>query len=150
MKKTLQYQVLDFVISRWIARSSPSFQPFASSSPSLPLTCLYTRYSTSTYVSLSDRRSIVLYCDRLIRIWDTKTRRCLAQFAGHRSIVPKAVIGSTDEFIVSCSFDGTVKVWNAHTAECERTLSGHEDSVMDVALSPCTQTVTLVVPARER
>mmetsp|Transcript_23767 Transcript_23767/g.59994 ORF Transcript_23767/g.59994 Transcript_23767/m.59994 type:complete len:409 (-) Transcript_23767:301-1527(-) len=73
--------------------------------------------------------------DRLVRIWDLNTRRCLAQFAGHRSIVPRAVINSSDEYVVSCSFDGTVRVWHSHSGECLHVLTGHEDSVMDVAMS---------------
>eukprot|EP00743_Colponemidia_sp_Colp-15_P006633 GILK01007150.1.p1 GENE.GILK01007150.1~~GILK01007150.1.p1 ORF type:complete len:773 (+),score=132.97 GILK01007150.1:46-2319(+) len=74
--------------------------------------------------------------DRLLRIWDTKSHSCMAQFAGHRSIVTWCAFSKDDNTVYSASFDGTLKVWNAKTSECVATLSGHDDSIMDADISP--------------
>ncbi|ORZ39705.1 WD40-repeat-containing domain protein [Catenaria anguillulae PL171] len=74
--------------------------------------------------------------DCKVRIWDMAEGGCLAQFAGHKSIVTDVHFIKNDAFIVSSSFDKTIKVWNAQTATCERTLAGHTDAITSCDVSP--------------
>ncbi|KNE61724.1 hypothetical protein AMAG_06526 [Allomyces macrogynus ATCC 38327] len=71
-----------------------------------------------------------------VRIWDVADKQCLAQLAGHKSIVTDVRFVKSDAYIVSASFDKTIKIWNAQTATCERTLTGHADSITTCDVSP--------------
>ncbi|KNE70674.1 hypothetical protein AMAG_15431 [Allomyces macrogynus ATCC 38327] len=74
--------------------------------------------------------------DCKVRIWDVADKQCLAQLAGHKSIVTDVRFVKSDAYIVSASFDKTIKIWNAQTATCERTLTGHADSITTCDVSP--------------
>ena len=74
--------------------------------------------------------------DSAIRIHDIRSKQCLGQFIGHKSIVTDLCFTKNDTFIVSCSFDRTVKIWNSQSAQCERTMVGHTDFVISCDISP--------------
>lgn len=65
--------------------------------------------------------------DGIVRIWDLKDSKCIAQYVGHKSIVPEIHFTKKETFIVSCSFDKTLRIWNSSSAALERTLIGHQD-----------------------
>lgn len=73
--------------------------------------------------------------DGTLRIWDTVTKLCLAQFVGHTSAISWCTFLSFDASIVSASLDGTVRVWDSKTANCLRVLAGHRDSILACAMS---------------
>mmetsp|Transcript_11179 Transcript_11179/g.36797 ORF Transcript_11179/g.36797 Transcript_11179/m.36797 type:complete len:807 (+) Transcript_11179:72-2492(+) len=74
--------------------------------------------------------------DGLLRIWRLSDQKCVAQFAGHKSIVPEVKFTMTDHRIISCSFDKTIKVWVPSTGACLLTLTGHEDALAFLSWSP--------------
>jgi WD40 repeat protein len=57
-----------------------------------------------------------------------------ANLVGHTSSVG-VVLVDDDNFVVSCSIDGSVKVWSRLTFDCLYTLYGHDDTVSSVDLS---------------
>ena len=77
--------------------------------------------------------------DCLIKIHEIRQANghiCLAQYAGHKSIITEIHFTTNESHIVSSSFDRTIKIWNSQSASCERTLVGHTDAVLTCAISP--------------
>ena len=60
----------------------------------------------------------------------------LGVLRGHKSIVTWCAFSPDDQFIYSCSFDGSVRKWQSATGDCMRVGDAHSDSVLDADLSP--------------
>ncbi|KAG9304445.1 hypothetical protein G9A89_020007 [Geosiphon pyriformis] len=71
--------------------------------------------------------------DNTIKIWSTKTNRCLGTLFGHAEGVWTLAFDKLR--MVSGSEDKTVKVWDLDTGKCLHTLKGHIGAVYCVALS---------------
>jgi WD40 repeat protein len=61
--------------------------------------------------------------DRTIKIWDLKTKSCLATLKGHKD--PIECIAIKDDLLFSGSRDNIIKIWDLKTKSCVATLEGH-------------------------
>jgi WD40 repeat protein len=50
--------------------------------------------------------------DKNIRLWNTKSRKCIGELSGHSDAVFDAFITSNNRYLVSNSSDKTVKIWD--------------------------------------
>lgn len=50
--------------------------------------------------------------DRTVRLWNLRSKKCLAILEGHTQGVTGVAINSTCTRAVSCSEDGTIRIWN--------------------------------------
>lgn len=101
-------------------------------------TNLLTRCPESTNsINISpDGKYIVTTHFKTIRIWDSKTGKCLHTLEGHVDCVNSATFSMDGKRIVSGSIDKTVRIWNVKTGECLRTMVGHTGSITSVIFNP--------------
>eukprot|EP01113_Clastostelium_recurvatum_P043146 TRINITY_DN7089_c0_g1_i4.p1 TRINITY_DN7089_c0_g1~~TRINITY_DN7089_c0_g1_i4.p1 ORF type:complete len:439 (+),score=73.14 TRINITY_DN7089_c0_g1_i4:83-1399(+) len=48
--------------------------------------------------------------DQTVKVWDTRTWRCVHDLKGHRALVGD--VAADESKIISCSNDGTIKIWD--------------------------------------
>lgn len=72
--------------------------------------------------------------DGLLRIWDAKTARQMAAYAGHEGTIYGVAASPTTW--ASAGRDSTVRVWDRQTGKQRHVLRGHEGIVYGVAFSP--------------
>ncbi|TFK37424.1 WD40-repeat-containing domain protein [Crucibulum laeve] len=68
-------------------------------------------------------------CDKMVRVWDIKSGRCIYVLAGHTSTTRCIRVLHNRPVAVSGSRDGTLRVWDIQRGSCLRVLRGHQDSV---------------------
>ncbi len=73
--------------------------------------------------------------DRVVRLWDARTRQELHTFRGHTDWVTSVAFSPDGHFVVSAGVDRAVKVWELGGGEGTPGL-GHTDEVRAVAVSP--------------
>jgi ankyrin repeat protein len=67
--------------------------------------------------TFNNKYLIVGYSDRVLRVWDVKTRKVIATFSGHKERI-FVVSASTDSVhFISASLDGEIKFWDIKTKE---------------------------------
>jgi len=75
--------------------------------------------------------------DRIIRLWDVETGKCVKTLTGHHHIIWQVIFNSDDKLLVSASSDKTVKIWDLKTDKCLKTLeSGCNNWIFVIAFSP--------------
>ena len=81
--------------------------------------------------------------DTTIKLWDLRTRECLATLEGHEAGVKSVAISADGQLLVSGSADNTIQLWQLPGGESELictdsfyTLTGHTDWVKCLAISP--------------
>lgn len=72
--------------------------------------------------------------DKLIKIWNTRTRKCMFTFSGHSDVVTNVKWGG-EGYIYSSSRDRTIRVWNSNNFTCLTILRGHAHWVNHISLS---------------
>jgi coatomer protein complex subunit alpha (xenin) len=85
--------------------------------------------------------------DRLIKVWNFETGRCLYSIHGHLDVVRiKQFHPNVSEvpWILSASADQTVRLWDLERRTCLRVLTGHNHHVTCAAFHP---TEILIVSA---
>jgi len=73
--------------------------------------------------------------DNTLRVWDSKTGKCISTLIGHLGSVTSVAFSDDSKMIVSGSSDKTLRIWDIETGECLSTLHGHSDAVTSVAWS---------------
>lgn len=73
--------------------------------------------------------------DKIVKVWDIKTNKCLHSLIGHDDCILAVEISSDSKLIVTCSGDETTKIWDSQTGVCKATLVGHGKAVNSVAIS---------------
>ena len=73
--------------------------------------------------------------DSTVRLWDIKTKQCLALFEGHLDRVRKVTFSPEGKILASCSDDRTIKLWDVKNKELITTLTGHSDRVRGIQFS---------------
>ncbi|HIE09351.1 MAG TPA: WD40 repeat domain-containing protein [Armatimonadetes bacterium] len=74
--------------------------------------------------------------DWTVKIWEVKTKKCIATFEGHEDFVNSVSFSPDGRLLASGSSDWTVKIWEVETGRCIATLKGHKGSVHSVSFSP--------------
>ena len=75
--------------------------------------------------------------DHTVKIWDTRTGRCIHTLAGHHGEISSTSYNYTGNLCVSGSIDRTCKIWDIGKGTCVQTLRGHNDEILDVAFNYC-------------
>ncbi|MEO1184722.1 MAG: hypothetical protein AAFX46_08450, partial [Cyanobacteria bacterium J06636_27] len=75
-------------------------------------------------------------CDKVIKIWDVNTGKCLHSLQAHNNRIRKVVFSPDGKILASCSDDKTIKIWNSNTGENISIFSGHNKAVWAIAISP--------------
>lgn len=71
--------------------------------------------------------------DKIIRLWDTSTGRCLPfPLVGHHNYVYSLAFSPKGNMLVSGSYDEAVFLWDVRTARIMRSLPAHSDPVSGV------------------
>ncbi|MCO5568048.1 hypothetical protein L7F22_021744 [Adiantum nelumboides] len=70
--------------------------------------------------------------DRIIHLWDTRTREHLQAFPGHRGAVSSLVFRQGTQQLMSASFDRTIKLWSVDDRAYMDTLFGHQSEVLTI------------------
>jgi WD40 repeat protein len=76
--------------------------------------------------------------DRVVQLWDTHTRECVAVFEGHTECVDGVAFSPNNRLLASGSFDRTVRLWDVverRAASPVHVLRGHTDYVSSVSFS---------------
>ena len=79
--------------------------------------------------------------NRLIRLWEVSTRRCLREFRGHTDGVFSIAFSADDRTIISASDDHTIRIWDVATAKEIGLWQGHTSRVWAIAISPDGRTI---------
>ncbi|KAJ8903989.1 hypothetical protein NDN08_000519 [Rhodosorus marinus] len=78
--------------------------------------------------------------DRLVRVWDVRTRTVKHKLTGHETDIYSVDASSDNKFIASGSGDKTAKLWDLKTGQLLHTLGGGDraptDGVTSVTVSP--------------
>ena len=74
--------------------------------------------------------------DRIIKLWDVNTGKCIKTFEGHKSVVCSISFSPDGTYIASGSGDKTIKLWDVNTGKCIKTLEEHKYSVNSISFSP--------------
>jgi hypothetical protein len=89
----------------------------------------------SVFLSADGRYAISGGDDKLVRVWDIETGRCLHALAGHAHFVSSVCMSTDGALILSASWDTTLRLWESRTGRCVRVLSGHSALVAAACLS---------------
>jgi WD40 repeat protein/serine/threonine protein kinase len=63
--------------------------------------------------------------DRMVKLWEAATGRCLRTFKGHKAQVTAVGLNDDGRIAVSGDGDGTLKVWNVTSGRCLHTIKTH-------------------------
>ena len=74
--------------------------------------------------------------DTTIRLWDSKTGRCMNILSGHSHTVVGVSFSPDGKLLASSSVDKTIRIWDVSTGTNILTLIGHQETVNSVAFSP--------------
>jgi WD40 repeat protein len=92
----------------------------------------------SITLSSDGRRVASCSADYTLKIWDSKSGRCIASLKGHTDYVQSAAFSPNGKYLASASDDKTVRLWDATSTDegkCLAVLEGHTNYVMTVAFS---------------
>jgi WD40 repeat protein len=73
--------------------------------------------------------------DKIIRLWELETGRCLRTLEGHTASVRAVSISPEGRFAVSGGDDETIRFWELETGRCIRSIEGHSGSVCALRMS---------------
>ena len=83
-----------------------------------------------------DGRLLASSCgDRIIRLWDTRTRRLIRNFVGHSDKVENVVFTPDGQSLISCGFDRTLRIWDVASGRVRRVLAGHATTVYGLSIA---------------
>ncbi|GAA5947003.1 hypothetical protein JCM3765_002113 [Sporobolomyces pararoseus] len=67
--------------------------------------------------------------ERVIRIWDPRSRKQVSRLGGHTDNIRAVLISDEGKWVLSASSDSTVKLWSLAAQKCLHTFSHHDTSV---------------------
>ncbi|GJQ13562.1 hypothetical protein GpartN1_g5353.t1 [Galdieria partita] len=73
--------------------------------------------------------------DRVISLWDTRTRTRAVKLRGHRDIIRCLAMNEEGTLLLSGSSDGSTRVWDLRNLRCMLSFDVHIDSVWALAVS---------------
>lgn len=82
------------------------------------------------------RALVTAGADRIVRVWDVRTRREVAALEGHSGPVLAIAVGPDGEWLCSGGADGTIRVWEPGPWRLARSLTNHSGPVHALAVRP--------------
>ena len=82
----------------------------------------YTTLAGTVSFSPDDKILASTHDDRVIRLWNIKTGKCIKTLIGHKHIIWQAIFSLDGKLLASGSSDKTIKIWNLKTGKCLKTL----------------------------
>ncbi|KAG9508421.1 WD repeat-containing protein 48-like protein, partial [Fragariocoptes setiger] len=79
--------------------------------------------------------------EKVIRLWDPRTRQKLLKLRGHSDNVRTLLLSPDGTQLVSGSSDGTVRLWSIGQQRCIATLRCHEEGVWSVSCNSSFDTI---------
>lgn len=76
--------------------------------------------------------------DKMVKIWNAVTGRCIDTFTGHEAKVTDVALSEDETLLVSGSYHrvSKIKVWNVRSRDChDLSVTGPQDSINGLALS---------------
>ena len=70
-----------------------------------------------------------------IILWDTKSKKILRTFKGHKNYIYSVAISPDNKFVLSGSWDRMAILWDIDTGNKIKTIEKHEDQISSVAFS---------------
>ena len=86
--------------------------------------------------SSSGKRVLTGGQDKIMRLWDLATGRCVRTFEGHAKAVECIAWGGDEHLALSAADDHSARIWDVSTGQCLRVLEGHTSDIWSVAWSP--------------
>ncbi|MFL6207732.1 MAG: TIR domain-containing protein [Pyrinomonadaceae bacterium] len=83
--------------------------------------------------SLDGKHILTGGADKIIRLWDVETGRCLRVFEGHMERIDSVAWSADQRYALSGSDD--VRLWDVEMGRCLRVFEGHTGAIMIVAWS---------------
>jgi WD40 repeat protein/serine/threonine protein kinase len=74
--------------------------------------------------------------DPVVRLWDVRKGRELAQLAGHEDWIRSLAFSADGRLLASGSADRTIRIWDVEKRQVVAVLRGHTDLLGNVAFSP--------------
>jgi WD40 repeat protein len=96
----------------------------------------YERRIEAYVFSQNGTRALTGADDRLVRLWDVETARCVRVLRGHTTGVLSLAWSPDERSVLSGAGMGELRLWNVETAECLYELKGHTHLVLSVSFSP--------------
>lgn len=95
-------------------------------------------------VKISKDLNFIVSCsaDKSVRLFKTKSGKCLFMYTGHTKRVtdcdihPSFEMDSRSPWIISCSGDKTIRMWNTYSEHCVKVLKGHHEAVYKCSFAP--------------
>ncbi|GAA5905207.1 uncharacterized protein JCM6883_006320 [Sporobolomyces salmoneus] len=70
--------------------------------------------------------------ERVIRIWDPRSRKQVSRLGGHTDNIRAVLLSDDGKWVLSASSDSTVKLWSLAAQKCLHTFSHHDTSVWSI------------------
>lgn len=86
-------------------------------------------------VEATDGHLFSASADRTIRVWNTRTRRCVQVLEEHTRPVLSLAVSQRHGKLFSGSYDCSIRVWDLTTFRRVRSLHGHTDAVRSLAVA---------------
>jgi len=74
--------------------------------------------------------------DKLVRIWDLKTKVPRFVLVGHRATILSLAYSPDGKMLASADGDGNLRIWNSTSGEPKKTLHAHAGAVKCIRFSP--------------
>lgn len=73
--------------------------------------------------------------DKVIKMWDAKSGRCVMNFVGHDSWVNGIAFHPNGKYMLSVSDDKSIRIWDLNNARCYRKLlSAHSNFITCISM----------------
>lgn len=96
--------------------------------------------SVTKFVVLPEGDIVTGSHDRTVRVWNTLTQECIAQFSGHAGKITCLVV--MNRIVISAAEDNFIRHWDLQTGECIKHISLGKESIKAVEALSSTVYVT--------
>jgi WD40 repeat protein/transcriptional regulator with XRE-family HTH domain len=142
--KTVASGSVDFSVRLWNVQTGQCWKVLQGNRSGMWTVC-YSPQTANSYESLGlipqDAEGVAGILasggyDKLVRLWDVRSGKCLKILAGHRSWVRSVTFSPDGLMLASSSFDLDIRLWNVRDGRCLLVLQGHTSGIRSVSFSP--------------